>query len=137
MIDRLAGSSRTVVARRTGTEHLRVIHLRDWLPHTGGMTCLTGTAGLNVRHVLAGGIHAVVATGTTAAHTGMIKTCRTPGQRTVTGAALAGCAHMGRRFAGGDRTVVARGTSTDDLRVIHLARWLPQSCAMTTFAGIA
>lgn len=137
VIDWLTGGSGAVMAGGASAQHLRVINLRSRFPDTGGMTRLADIAGLNVRCILAGSVHAVVTSRATAGYTRVIKARRTPSQGAMTGAAFAARVHMGGCFASGYRTVVTRRTGADDLRMIHLHDRLPRGRGMTGLAGIA
>ncbi len=70
MIARLIGQVTTIAT----TEHLRVVHTRNWIPRTRIVAGLAHIGGRNMIYGLSRCGRAIVATGATTRYTGVIET---------------------------------------------------------------
>ena len=86
---RLPGRGRAVVAGGAAAEYLGVIDAGRRLPGGGRMAGLAAAAALDVRGVLAGGLHAVVAAHAVAGDAGVVEARGLPGGRGMAGVAVA------------------------------------------------
>ena len=92
----LARRQRTVVTRRTGTKHLRVIDIYYRLPYGCAVTVFTNGRRLNMNRPPACRLHTIVTTRTATENTGMIKYRRQPGCGLMTVVTLLPCIEMTR-----------------------------------------
>ena len=115
----LTGGSRTVMAARTGTQHLVVVNRRNWRPGIGAVAIFADVAGLDVCGSLARCIHAVVATEAVTRNIDVVEVRRDPARCRVTIVAGIPAGDMRGVLACRDETVVTRGTGADDLGMVH------------------
>jgi len=133
----LAGGLHSVMTGGAGTEHLEVINAGGRHPQGCAMATLANLGRLDMGGILAGGGHAIVTANTISADAGMIKSRRTPGDRTVADFARLRCHQMGDRLARGGHAVMTIQTGSLNLQVIHPDNRSPEIAAMAILADVA
>jgi len=131
-----AGRHRAVMARRAGTEHLRVVDAVRGRPLHRVMAVLANVARRHVRRPLAGCVDAVVTAEAVARDIRMIEGGRYPAIRGVAVVAGIGTRDMSRIFAGRDGSVVTRGAGTEHLRVIDAVGGRPEDFVVAVLADV-
>jgi len=126
-----------VMAGRTGSQDLIVVHGDDWSPYIGAVAILTDVCRLWVQWPLTCRIAAVVAVHTIAHNIGVIEVRWKPGNRCVAVIAVVTAGDMCRVLAGRSRAVVTRSTGADHLCVVHRKRGYPRVRCMTVFANLS
>lgn len=120
-----AGRCLTVVARIAATQYLRVIHGIDRRPGDTAVAVLTDICRIHVCWMLAGGVHAVVATEAIPRDVRMIENCRCPQGARVAIIALVAGNNMPWWFSGCLNTVVAGTATAGHGCVIHICDRTP------------
>lgn len=115
----LANSNGVVMARRAGTDHLRMINPVCRCKQDRAMAVLTNVAGQNMIEVFADRIATVVATKAISRNIGVIEIRRQPGHRGMAVVTIVTTGNVTRDFAGSDCAVMAGTASTDHLGVVN------------------
>ena len=115
----LAGRSIAIVARRTGTDDLRVIDRIGRHPGIRFVAILTDIRCLDVSRGFAGCIRAIVTVDAITRNVDVIEIRGDPRRRRVAILAVVTAGYVCRCLAGGDGAIVAGTACTDNLVVIH------------------
>lgn len=132
----LASRDRTVVAGRTGAEHLSVINGKHRCPDCRCMTVLTHVRGQRMLWVLAGRNCAVVTTDAIAHNIRVVISCRQPRDRRMTVITVVAASDMISILSCRCIAVMTRTATAKHLRMINGVRRLPERRVVTILAHI-
>ena len=136
VIARCARGLCAIVAIRTGSQHVVVVHPDHGNPGRGTVAVLTQVVGLDVLGVLSGGGGAVVAAGAVAGHVAVIERRTRPAVGGVTVVAGVAAGDMVGGLAGGHRAVVTREAGPDDIGVVDPQHGNPGGGAVAVLAQV-
>ena len=132
-----AGGQGAVVAGRTGSKNLVVIHGENRRPDSRGMAGFADVGRLNMRRALAGGVRAVMTAEAVVHDVRMVKIRRYPCDCCVTVVAIVAAGDVGRVFADRRNAIVTRAADADYLRVVYGVCGHPRIRVMAVFANVA
>lgn len=132
----LADRGRSVVAGRTGTEHLCMVNVEHRRPNGRRVTVLTDVGCKYVLRVLAGRNSAVVTADAVARYVRMIKVCGQPGYGGVAVVAIIAARDMSRMLSCCGDAIMTGAAATQNLRVIDGHRRYPHRHAVAVLTDI-
>lgn len=135
MIGRLTFGDGAIVAACTHAYNLVVIHSTDLGKRHRVMTCFTHVCRANVLRVLAGGLHAVMATDTISRNPAVVESRRRPGNGRMARVTLLGSGDMPGILTRSNHAIVAAGATTQYLGVVD-AGGTPKIGNVAVFAQV-
>jgi len=119
----LAGRRVPIMAGRTGTQDLGVVHGCHRYPGDRGVTVLTDVCCQDMRRVLTRCLRPIVTADAVVGDIGVVEGCRRPGDRCVAVIAVIAAGKVGRVLAFGDVAIMAGEAGANNLGVIdHVGR---------------
>jgi len=131
----LTGRDRAVVAGRTGSKYLIVVHRGDRLPDSRVVAVFANIGRLHVQRAFTGSFGAVVAAEAVVHDVDVVKIRGNPRDSGVTVVAVVTARDVGRMFASRRHAVMTRAAGAHYLGVVDGEHRLPHIARVTVFAN--